>query len=96
MKKVIRRDDILGRYGGEEFALLLVNVSKESAYMVAEKIRKAVETNIFEFEGEVIPITISIGLQAFDNTIQSTGSFFALADEKLYQAKNNGRNNVVS
>jgi diguanylate cyclase (GGDEF)-like protein len=90
----IRREDMLCRYGGEEFAILAPETSKEDAMIVAEKTRKLVETTSFSFEGTMIPVTISLGVCSINQQDVDIESFIKMADERLYQAKNSGRNRV--
>ncbi len=94
IKQVIRREDIFARYGGEEFCLLLVNKTLQEGVLVAQKVRQTVENHVFEFEGETITVTVSIGVFSFESQLESTEKFLARADEKLYQAKHEGRNCV--
>ncbi len=92
--KMIRQKDVLGRYGGEEFALVLRETPLQIAVDVAERIRSAVEKNNFAFEEKPIPVTISIGVAAYDSTSTSPEDLIQLADKALYDAKNQGRNRV--
>ena len=87
---VVRESDTVARWGGEEFAVLLSNTSKDEAVKVAEKIRQAIET--VDFEG-VDKITLSCGVsQLKENETQI--HWFNRVDEALYEAKNSGRNRV--
>ena len=89
---VVRESDIVARWGGEEFAVLLPNTSKDEAVKAAEKIRQAVEAINFE---KVDKITLSFGvsqLKLKETQIQ----WFNCVDEALYEAKNSGRNKVFS
>jgi diguanylate cyclase (GGDEF)-like protein/PAS domain S-box-containing protein len=89
IKDSCRASDIVGRWGGEEFLIILPRIDEDNCYSVADKIRQAVETANF---GEVGRVTVSMGLCVYDNDLEST---LKLADERLYQAKRNGRNQVV-
>jgi two-component system cell cycle response regulator len=95
IKSRIRREDIMARYGGEEFAIILPEIDMFNAGQFAEKIRKLVEKTIFKFEDTRIPVTISVGVCCLLQENQNPVDFIKLADDKLYQAKNNGRNQVV-
>jgi len=86
----IRKSDILGRIGGEEFAILATETAIESALALAEKIRSALEKTDHDTVGI---ITVSIGVSAYDMGL-SMDEFVRRADESLYAAKNSGRNRV--
>jgi len=95
IKSRIRREDILSRYGGEEFSIILPEIDLENAIQFAEKIRKLVEKAVFTFEDTEIPVTISIGVTNYDTQQADVSEFIKVADEKLYEAKQAGRNRVV-
>ncbi len=87
----IRSSDIVFRYGGEEFAILLSNTSQEGAMLLAERLREKIAAMEIICDSERIITTVSIGigcLQSGDNEI----TLFERADRALYQAKNSGRN----
>ncbi|NBV50584.1 GGDEF domain-containing protein [bacterium] len=92
--KLIRGKDSLGRYGGEEFALLLPDTPLQIAVDIAERIRTTIEKTQFRFDIQDIPVTISMGLSSRDSTTKSHGDLLATADKALYDAKNQGRNRV--
>jgi two-component system cell cycle response regulator len=94
MNKMIRSQDALGRYGGEEFALLLRETKLQIAVDVAERIRIAVEKQNYTFEDKQIHVMISIGVATLDSTSKSPDDLIATADRALYDAKNQGRNRV--
>ncbi len=94
LKARIRREDIMARYGGEEFSIILPEIGISNALTFAEKVRKLVEKTSFKFEEQTIPITISIGVAAIGQGIQSAVDFIKIADDKLYEAKLEGRNRV--
>lgn len=89
-----RSSDILTRYGGEEFCVLLTNTDVKSAVTVMEKICKIVEDTVIEMNNITFRMTLSVGIN--DDISSSFDNMIALADQKLYQAKNEGRNRVVS
>lgn len=89
---IIRKSDIACRYGGEELAIIMPNTVRDSAYEVAERIRKKIEKSRFEN----LSITVSIGIAQTSNGIDTPERLLKLADEALYQAKEAGRNQVVS
>ena len=96
LKSRIRREDIMARYGGEEFAVILPEIGSVNAVTFAEKVRKLVEKTPFKFEDRQIPVTVSIGVAAVGPGIQTPLEFIKIADDKLYQAKVDGRNRVAS
>lgn len=91
----LRAQDTMGRYGGEEFLVLLPHTDLDGAVDLAEQLRRAVEHQPCEWEGESIPITISIGVWA--GLIGRSDSWYMpvdAADRAMYLAKKNGRNRV--
>jgi len=97
MRDNVRSIDVTARYGGEEFALILPETNKSAAHVVAEKIRKLVETHRFPNE-ETQPngkITVSIGVATFPDDAKELEELINRADQRLYQAKALGRNRVV-
>ncbi|HLL54577.1 MAG TPA: GGDEF domain-containing protein [Myxococcaceae bacterium] len=91
----IRREDILARYGGEEFALILPELDIKGAANMAEKVRKLVESERFEFDKQHIPVTISLGCAQLEQSMTGP-ELIRAADAKLYSAKESGRNRVGS
>jgi diguanylate cyclase (GGDEF)-like protein len=90
-----RKSDVACRFGGEEFVLLLPNTKKESAFIIAEKIRKNVESSIIHLQNDTLQYTISIGVADvhFKDELNIEKAL-KRADEALYIAKNNGKNQV--
>jgi diguanylate cyclase (GGDEF)-like protein len=95
IKKCARQSDLCFRYGGEEFLLILDNTDEQQAYLVAERIRKAVAEFTYLYNGKIVPVTISLGTATFDQK-ETLESFQTRADKALYVAKNEGRNIVIS
>ncbi len=95
IKSRIRREDVLARYGGEEFAIILPEIDGHNAEQFAEKIRRLTEKAVFKFEDAEMPVTISIGVVSLPSGLEEPSELIKLADQKLYQAKDNGRNCVV-
>jgi two-component system cell cycle response regulator len=91
----IRRDEVLARYGGEEFAIILPETTREGARSLAEGLRERIEQSRFTFQSEVIRVTISIGVAMLHENDRASLDLIKRADEKLYEAKHAGRNQVV-
>jgi two-component system cell cycle response regulator len=91
-----RNIDIIGRYGGEEFILILPQINDKSAYQLCERLRKITSENVFSIQGNQIKITISLGISAFpNNKVKNYKELIRLADNALYEAKRTGRNKTV-
>lgn len=95
IKNSIRSIDVLIRYGGEEFLLFLPNTDIKGAINVAEKIRKSIENLKIKFLNDTITCTISGGIASTKENMKNMDQLIALADERLYKAKNLGRNAIV-
>ncbi len=93
MKSVIRKIDMIGRYGGEEFLVIFPNTPKNNARIAAEKLRKEVESHKFKYKDREFKVTISIGVAEYEDG-DSMESLIAKADEALYRAKSAGKNRV--
>jgi diguanylate cyclase (GGDEF)-like protein len=101
----IRKEELLARYGGEEFAVVLPETAHDSAVQFAETLRRMVGGELFEYEGDRFPVTISIGVATLDFETLSQGmapppqmdpmEFIREADGNLYKAKRGGRNCVI-
>jgi len=87
--------DVIGRIGGEEFAVIATHTSFEDAKIVAERLRKKIESMKIEIDGAVIPVTASIGVAAFDADYSGPELAMQKADLALYRAKEGGRNRVA-
>lgn len=96
IKKNVREIDPVGRYGGEEFVVLLPGAGLEDASLVAERIRKAIEEKIFIAYDEKIDITISIGISCYPDDGKTVEELLDKADLALYRAKQEGRNKVIA
>lgn len=94
VKQKIRREDIFARYGGEEFAIVLPEIDLEHAMAFAEKVRQVAETHDFRFENTRIEVTVSMGVATVGDEVRDMEALIKRADEHLYAAKSNGRNQV--
>jgi two-component system, cell cycle response regulator len=107
LKASVRREECLARYGGEEFALVLPETGRESALLLAEKLRKRIEGHAFVHEGARIDLTCSGGLSSLDECRAPPATegvskppldppaFLKAADDQLYRAKREGRNRIA-
>jgi diguanylate cyclase (GGDEF)-like protein len=94
IKGSLRGFDIVGRYGGEEFLLILHRAELATARMVAERIRSRIAATPIDLPKEILDVTISMGV-AMAKSDESVNSLVERADRALYNAKENGRNQVV-
>ncbi|HLV23013.1 MAG TPA: GGDEF domain-containing protein [Polyangiaceae bacterium] len=92
----IRRDEVFARYGGEEFVILLPETSLDGAQALAENLRARVAEHPFTFQGERIPVTISVGGALLLGEDKTATDLIQRADAKLYEAKRGGRNRVCT
>jgi two-component system cell cycle response regulator len=94
--RLVRTEDVLCRFGGEEFVLLMRETPMPIALEVAQRIRRQVAGTPVTFDGADIPVTLSAGLASSDEAGMETGQdLFMVADNRLYDAKAGGRNRVV-
>ncbi|MEI7967687.1 MAG: diguanylate cyclase [Betaproteobacteria bacterium] len=91
----IRGADLLGRTGGEEFAVLLPDTPVAEAGQLAERLRRDLERSEITFEGRALRITVSVGVASMDPLDSGIAPVMSRADEALYHAKDGGRNRVV-
>ncbi|WP_122666848.1 sensor domain-containing diguanylate cyclase [Pseudomonas viridiflava] len=94
MRKHVRDADIAGRYGGEEFAVLLPDTHKAGAKVFCERLRLAVEAETVQHEGHAIKCTISLGVADLSKPTSEYKTLIEWADQALYLSKKNGRNQV--
>lgn len=97
-RDTLRRDDLIFRYGGDEFILIIPNASLEAAMGVADKLRRniaSVEFKLFKSSDITVQVTVSMGVSEIKED-DDEASFFARADQALYKSKNAGRNRVSS
>ncbi len=97
LKKSTRSQDLVCRYGGEEFAIIMPGIDKNSAYHIIERLRLAVEKT-FKRPGKrrkFPPLTISAGIASFPQNARKKESLIKKSDEALYNAKHSGKNKIV-
>ena len=95
IKLELRDYDLLGRIGGEEFAILLPNTNPTSALAISQRIRCSIEHLKIEFNNQIIQVTASIGVALDEKSEKNLEEIFLTADKFLYKAKKNGRNQVI-
>jgi len=95
IRAFLRTGDLECRYGGEEFVIVLPETTMEGATSLAETLREKVAAHSFVFQGESIPVTISVGCALVQPNDAAT-ELIQRADEKLYEAKRSGRNRVCA
>ena len=94
MQSSVRKQDIIGRWGGEEFLLLLPETDVEGGKALSEKIRKSVSVTPYVISNKKIPITITLGVSVYDKPME-IDQCIKLADQSLYEGKNKGKNCVI-
>ncbi len=94
LKAGLRETDILARFGGEEFIILLAHTEAPNAFEVADRLRESVKNNPLQMDGKTIKVTISIGI-ASDAGFEELTKMIEAADEALYQSKQTGRNKAT-
>lgn len=92
LKRSFRSGDVVARYGGEEYCMICVNLDEQDAVILCERIRAEVDSSSFNYGGNPISVTVSIGLST--KKFDKFTDMIASADQALYRAKNNGRNQV--
>ena len=96
LRRTVRKVDLVARFGGEEFCVVLPRVARPEAIEVAEKLRRVIESEPFRAldQGPALRMTISIGVAAQGPNAADVSALLSRADEALYAAKRRGRNNV--
>lgn len=95
-KSCVRKDDIVGRLGGEEFVVVLPNADAAAGVELAERIRGAVETHAFAFDGKSLRQTVSMGVAQAREDMEHYLALLNEADRRLYESKRGGRNRVTA
>ena len=94
IKEHVREIDLVGRFGGEEFSLVLPETGRDGALMAAERLRKNVELNVFKAYDEKLKLTVSVGVAIYPQDSDNTKDLVDKADEAMYDAKKSGKNIV--
>jgi len=97
MLDVVRTTDLAARYGGEEFVLMLPDTNMNTAMAIAERIRLQIAEQEYEYNGEPVRLTVSLGVAEFIPAVdQNTFTFINRADTAMYDSKHEGRNRVTA
>ncbi len=91
-----RKTDMVFRYGGEEFVVIMTETALDRAIIPLERLRKSIEEYPFYYDGKNLKITISIGVSEVIEEVADAQKLFENADKALYKAKENGRNKIYS
>jgi diguanylate cyclase (GGDEF)-like protein len=91
----IRASDVLARYGGDEFVVLMPHTGSKAARFAAERIREAIHTSLIEVNGERIAATASLGIASYPEGVDDVSDILEKADVALYKSKQSGRNRVT-
>jgi diguanylate cyclase (GGDEF)-like protein len=91
-----RSTDISGRYGGEEFVIILIGTNEDGAIYFAERLRKIIEALTIEYDQNSIKYTVSLGIAEYSSELKDYNEWLERADRALYEAKNSGRNQSFS
>jgi len=92
LKSTIRDTDIAGRYGGEEFSIILIDTMAAGAKLMAERLRKRIEASIVTHDANDIQYTVSLGIAELNVTHNNHNQWIECSDKALYKAKEGGRN----
>jgi diguanylate cyclase (GGDEF)-like protein len=92
---VIQKKDIFARYGGEEFCLMMPSTTATEAAKIAETIRGKVQMHEFNYEGQRIPVTTSLGVAELKTEMETATDLIKASDKALYESKKGGRNRVT-
>jgi len=95
VKDLIRKTDVAGRYGGEEFVVFLPATSADKAFNFAERLRIKTEEMVVNYQAEKIKFTISVGICGYDNSLPNYEKWIEKADQALYLSKGGGRNRTT-
>lgn len=94
LNESFRKTDIVFRYGGEEFVVILTETNAEAARIPLERLREKIESNTFRFKSQDLKVTISLGYSSDVEEAEDAPELLSFADAALYRAKENGRNQI--
>jgi len=90
----VRESDTFARYGGEEFVILLPKTNIKSAFEIAERLRRLLESHQFMYDNKRLPVAASVGVADYRQGVNTGTDLFKRADEAVYVSKEGGRNQV--
>jgi diguanylate cyclase (GGDEF)-like protein len=93
-RQTMRKEDVLGRYGGDEFAIMLPESNLVATCQVAERLRQRIAQKPIDTEVGPVTVTVSLGVSTLDDECSNPETLLANADQALYVAKRSGRNRV--
>jgi len=96
MKEILRATDVMARYGGDEFLVLLPETHPDGARLVAERLRAVVATASLDLEGKRVPTSVSIGIACYPGDGRDTRQLIDHADRAMYQSKERGKNTITA
>jgi len=94
IRSMLRKQDVVGRWGGEEFILMLPNTNLEGAKIITERVRKSIEEKVIQYKENDVSITITFGISVFDE-MQPINDCIKKSDTALYKGKKEGKNCVT-
>lgn len=94
IKEILRESDIPCRFGGEEFAILLIESGKNESFNVAERIRHDIAMSNIKWQNQIVKFTVSIGLTLIKKSDENLDDIIHRADKALYRAKGKGKNRI--
>jgi diguanylate cyclase (GGDEF)-like protein/PAS domain S-box-containing protein len=95
-RKTLREIDLVARFGGDEFIILLTEAALKSALEIAERLKQSIKTNLFEVDGEIVLVTISAGVAELKRGMKTLDELIDTADRGSYLAKSQGRNAIAT
>ena len=95
LMQAVRSQDLVARFGGEEFIMLLRGTTLEEARAIMERIRQLVEQHSFLYQQQTITVTISLGLTPYQMSYRCMDDWLLCVDQRLYEAKRRGRNRIA-
>jgi diguanylate cyclase (GGDEF)-like protein len=90
----MRQNDFVGRYGGEEFLIVLPDIADDQLKTVVERLWSEIRSKPIRYQDKEIPVTVSLGVAAYQHTDEHLEQIIKRADDALYRAKNEGRDTI--